>query len=244
MKDGIFSFKNLSSFPEIIHGISSCRFGGLKIKNFFPPSKNLDVFLGNLGIGRQELVVAEQIHGGGVAMVEKRDGGQIIPGVDALVTPEKGIYLAVHIADCLPIFFYEPQSKIVALCHAGWQGTLKEIVKEVVKKMARLDGQPEKILVGIGPHIKVCCYDILLRRAKLFQDAFGKDEKMLKSSGHKVYLDLTYLNLKQLLQEGIKEENIEVSPYCTFHDSDNFFSYRRRGGSDFSEMLAVLGRRQ
>lgn len=243
MKDGIFSFKNLSSFPEIIHGISSCRFGGLKIKNFFPPSKNLDVFLAKLKIGREELVVGEQVHGGEVDVVGKKDGGQVIFGTDALITSEKGIYLAVHIADCLPIFFYEPQSKIVALCHAGWQGTLKEIVKEVVKKMARLDGQPEKILVGIGPHIKVCCYDILLRRVKLFQDAFGKDEKMLKSSGHKVYLDLTYLNLKQLLQEGIKEENIEVSPYCTFHDSDNFFSARRQKKEDFAENLAIIGRR-
>lgn len=238
----VATFKNFSKYQEIISAISTCRCGDLNIRQ---PFKNLnaETFLSSLGITRNQLIMGEQIHDSQVAIVTKKDGGKVISGTDGLVTTKTNLFLGINVADCPPILFYDPEYGVCAVCHAGWKGTLKRIAQKTIEIMEKAGSSAKNIIVGIGPHIKVCCYDISPRRAKLFQDAFGKDEKMLRSNGCKVYLDLTYLNLKQLRQAGIREENIEVSPYCTFHDNDKFFSARRQKKEDFAENLAIIGRK-
>lgn len=240
MKNAI-TFKNLSKYPELVSLVSTRQAGNLSARKSLG-NLNLEKFLSRLEIARERLVMGEQVHDEQVAIVGQKDGGKIILGVDGLVTGEENIFLGVNIADCLPIFFYDPRNRICAIAHAGWNGSLKRITPKTIEIMEKQGSLIENIIVGIGPHIKVCCYNIPSERVKLFQDTFGKDQKMIRSSGHKVCLDLTYLNLKQLEETGVRDKNIEVSPYCTYC-SDQFFSARRQKEEDFAENLALIGRR-
>jgi copper oxidase (laccase) domain-containing protein len=45
----------------------------------------------------------------------------------------------------------------------------------------------------------------------------------------KVRLDVPRVNQLQLEQLGINPEHIAIAPYCTYQQSDLFFSYRRTG---------------
>ena len=45
----------------------------------------------------------------------------------------------------------------------------------------------------------------------------------------KVRLDVPKVNQIQLEQLGIDPQQMAIAPYCTFKDSDDFFSYRRTG---------------
>jgi hypothetical protein len=72
---------------------------------------------------------------------------------------------------------------------------------------------PENLFVGIGPCICVKHYEV--------------DEAVL--SGAKGHLDLRMANRLQLLEVGVKDINIEIMPYCTFEQTNLFYSHRREG---------------
>ena len=217
--DGIITLKNFSSFPEVVHGFAA--------QEFIPENK---------------IVMAEQIHGSKVELIENNNGLSKIKGVDGLITPKPDIFLMIHTADCLPILFYDPERKIIAACHAGWRGTLQEVTGQTLMAMERQGSRMKKIMVGIGPHIKICCYSVPAERIQSFEEKFGPDKKIFRKSDHQFYLDLTYLNLKQLQGLGIPKENIEVAPYCTFCSSRKLPSYRRQGKAAHPGLLGIIGR--
>ena len=56
-----------------------------------------------------QIVGAEQVHGGSVAVVGRTHGlAGPIAGCDALLTHLPGVALFVRTADCLPMFFADP----------------------------------------------------------------------------------------------------------------------------------------
>jgi len=46
---------------------------------------------------------------------------------------------------------------------------------------------------------------------------------------NKFYLDLAGINYKMLIDEGVKEKNIQVSGLCTYEYENLLHSYRRDG---------------
>lgn len=212
--------KLLSKHPEVFHGFTT--------KNFNRSIKNL--------------VLAEQIHKDKIYQVKNKDRNKIIKGVDGLLTKKKGINLGIHTADCLPILFYEPKAKIVAAVHAGWKGTLLVISSKMVKKIESLGGKAKNIIAVTGPHIRMCCYDVPKERACLFEEKFGKDPRIISTIEGKPHLDLGYVNFLQLLKTGLKKDNLEVLPSCTFCNRQ-FFSFRRskKEGDSYGEMLSIIG---
>lgn len=128
--------------------------------------------------------------------------------------------------------FLEPVNKIVGLAHAGWRGTLSEISRVIISQIiTRHDGKKENLQVFIGPSICGKCYKVDHNRYQLFQNKF-------KLPPNKRTLDLKAINAKILLNTGIKIQNIEVSPYCTSCNNDQFFSYR---SGDKGKMVGVIG---
>src|SRR5579859_4851445 len=65
---------------------------------------------------------AEQTHGNKVQAVYTPCAVRI-PGVDALSTSVPRLPLIVRVADCGPIFFYDPVQQVIALAHSGRRGT-------------------------------------------------------------------------------------------------------------------------
>ena len=87
-------------------------------------------------------------------------------------------------------------------------------------------------MVGVGPSIGPCCYrvgpDVISEVASIFE---RKDEFILNESTRgEGYLDLWKANMEMLLRAGIERKNIEIAGWCTCHEPDLFFSYRRQGG--------------
>lgn len=143
---------------------------------------------------------------------------------DGLITKNKSLILSVTVADCMPIYFYDPQSLFFGIVHSGWKGT--GIIKEALLKAENLYGsKSENVKVIIGPHIKECCYEIDKERAEYFRKNFCDDCVAEKADG-KFMLSLEKANLHILEQCGVKDENIISAADCTCCDS-RLGSFRR-----------------
>jgi polyphenol oxidase len=156
---------------------------------------------------------------------------------DALYTDIRGMYLGISLADCIPIFLYSPKANAVAGIHSGWKGTRSKILTKAVELLSdKYSVEPSDFLAYIGPGISVDNFEV----GKEVFEQFDDESKFIKEN--KFYVDLKKDNYIQLIKSGLEKENIEVSDYCTYRDSDLFHSYRR--DKDLSgRMLGVIGLR-
>lgn len=206
--------------------------------------KNDSSNLENLGIKQKDIITTEQIHGKRIVFLE--DGQKLlIENADGLVT-DKPLNLGIRTADCLPIFFYDEDTQVVAAIHAGWQGLYMGIIKNAISKMKKLEADPKNIKVAIGPHIQICCYKVSKERVKKFQITNNSDRSHLLSDNlfseqrKKLwYLDLGKVALHQLVSFGVKQSNIEISDICTSCNI-NFWSFRRDKNKS-GRMLNIIG---
>lgn len=244
MQNNIIKFKSFDKFSWLVHGISTKIYGNLKLKNnweFISIDNNLDNFCKDLSIPPKDLVMMKQIHGSRVEEVEKKDKGKIIDNVDGLITKETGVYLGVNTADCVPIFFIDPNQKIVSIVHAGWKGTIEQIAKNALCEMVSKGGDLKNILTGIGPCIGKCCYKVTKERFLFFIEKFGKDKECIEEKTDGFYLDLGAINVKIMLDCGLKKDNIEYLKICNSCDRDLYFSFRKDKKDKYGEMLGILG---
>jgi YfiH family protein len=188
-------------------------------------------------------VVANQTHSDHIEIIteEETKGWESLEGAvadcDALITNKKGIVLTILTADCVPVLMLDPQKEVVAAVHAGWKGTKAGIVSKTVKKMQERYGcDPKDIIAGIAPSIGRCCYEVGEDVAEGFFDI----PKGFDKAGDKYMLDLPLLNKQQLLDIGIKEENIEMSGVCTACEVEKFFSYRKEQGCS-GRFMSMIG---
>ncbi|GJQ21005.1 MAG: laccase domain protein [Bacteroidia bacterium] len=181
------------------------------------------------------LVVAGQCHSDRVACV--RAPG-VVDGTDGLVTDKENLWLAVSVADCVPVFLADPQRRVVAVVHAGWRGSLGRITGKAIGILSTTFGSvPEDLFVYIGPSAGPCCYEVGREVAERF------DRGVVGERGGKTFLDLKLENYRQVHAAGVPASNIETSPDCTIHQSDLFHSYRRDGKRS-GRMMGVIGMRQ
>jgi len=196
-------------------------------------AKNRQKFFQSLGFNELSVARAGQVHGDNITFVESSGS---YPDTDGFVTRNKNLLLAISVADCVPILVADNKSQTIAAVHAGWRGTARRIAGEVIDFMVNeLSGDPKNIFAFIGPSAGVCCYEVGEEVAKHFHDG----EIMKSSNPGKFMLDLKAANFSQLIDHGVFRENIEVSEYCTIHDT-NFHSFRR-DGTESGRMLAVIG---
>jgi len=192
--------------------------------------ENRKYFLKKTGVNYEDLVCCQQPHGGGVAIIGKQDIGKgansfatAVRDCDALITDCANLPLAVFTADCLSLFMFSPKKKVIAVVHAGWRSTKEGITKNTLELMSsRFGVGPKEIMVGLGPAIRSCCYEITQECKDCFQDG------VIEKNG-KTYLDLVKINSGQLKSMGVLSENIFDCGFCTLCRNDEFFSYRKEG---------------
>jgi polyphenol oxidase len=192
---------------------------------------NRDKFFSQFGLSERNLAVPLQCHSNRVVKVEA-------PGeygdCDALITNVQQVALAVTIADCVPLLLYDPQKRAVGVVHAGWRGTSRFIIQQAVEMMEKeYHTVPTSLLVFIGPSAGVCCYEVGRDVAVMFR------KKNVHYEKKRIFLDLKKENMAQLLEKGVLEDHIEVSPYCTICENELFHSYRR-DGRRAGRMMAVI----
>ncbi len=185
---------------------------------------------------------------------------------DGLLTAKKGLLLGIQTADCIPILIADRRNRAVAAIHAGWRGTLGRIVELGVGRM-RLEfgSRPEDLTAAIGPGIGACCYAVgeevrsefesqFAYAPQLFSEVFDSDpirEKypMLfltaRAPGHSalgpsLHLDLKEANRRQLLDAGLRPDDVSLIPDCTSCRTDLYFSHRAEHGFT-GRMMSVIG---
>ncbi len=225
-------FTHFEKHQELVYGISEKKDGDMKYNN-----ENRENFFSNLSVSENSIIRAGLINGTNVARVFK-DGEKNIPETDGLVTDEKEILLTITMADCFPIYFFDPNKKVIGIAHAGWRGITGGTIKNTIEKMNNEFGaNPENILIGIGPGIQKCHFEI--GKEVLFN--FEKyPEAILKKDG-KIFVELEKIIFIKLLQNGILEKNIEASGECTFCESEKYFSARRERKEKLDAMLGYIG---
>ena len=207
-----------------------------------------------LGVEFSAFAVGRQVHGGEVRVVTAADRGggaltadDAFPDTDALVTRERGIVLAVLLADCVPVILFDPLTPAIGVVHAGWKGTVAHIVRNAVVGMQReLGSDPHSLLAVIGPSIGPASYEVSADVAERARAEFP-DEGIVRphGSGHtpgndKYLLDLWGANAADLLAAGVPRERIEVAGVDTFQCSGQFFSHRRQQPTGRFMALAML----
>jgi YfiH family protein len=208
-----------------------------------------------LEIEPRQLVCAEQVHGALVARVgagERERGAwsraDAIPGADALITDEPGVFPLLLFADCVPILLVDPRRRAVGLAHAGWRGTARAIAARTVEAMrAELGCEPADLRAGIGPSIRGCCYEVSgeVAEAVLAATPAGAeppaDQVVRSGQRGRPQVDLAAANRAQLLAAGLRPENVELSEHCTNCRVDRFFSHRAERG-EAGRQAAIVGR--
>lgn len=207
---------------------------------------------------------AEQVHGKRVRVVTAEDRGcgresreSAIQDTDALVTNEPDLLLVMYFADCVPLYFYDPETGALGLAHAGWKGTVADIAGETARAMAEAFGtRPENLLAAIGPSIGSCCYEVdepvmkhvrpLVEELRISPgtaaESRGKPPFIERGDGH-ASLDLKEINRHLMIKAGILPSRIEMSSWCTSCRTDLFFSHRKENGAT-GRMMSWLGKKR
>jgi YfiH family protein len=188
---------------------------------------NLKLFCSDLGISPDALARSYQVHGSEIWNTSEA-GYQT--GFDAVLTSEQGIFAGVGIADCCPILLADPVRQTAAAIHAGWKGTVAQIVHKTASMMISQGSNPTDILAYIGPCISFENFEV--------GDEVAEQFEQKEKRGGRWHVDLKATNAAQLRDVGINQ--IEVSAYCTMANNDVFFSHRSEKGTT-GRMLAVVG---
>lgn len=229
-------------FPHLRVGLSERADGSMKLlrQDQVDPvtASRRTHFFEQQGMDPQHVVIAHLVHGTHVAVVTLDDGGQFVPETDGLVTNQVGVILAVTVADCVPVYFYDPVRRAIGLAHSGWRGTLKRIVPEVMRTMQEQYGsRPDDMHVLIGPCIQQHHFEVQQDVAQMFQAYI---EQITHLNG-RILVDLSSIIQRQLVDVGVPIEHIEQSEVCTYCEEERYFSYRRDKPEIVEAMVAYIG---
>lgn len=253
-------FKRLAAHSEVKHGCST-RVGGVSTGCFSSMNlgfgrgdadenvlTNYDRICGAMGFAKEQVVLSAQVHETVVRRATKEDCGKGIvkprdyTSVDAQITDEPGVALTVFMADCVPVFFYDPVKKAIGTAHAGWRGTIGRIAEKTVQAMeTEFGSRAEDIEAYIGVSVCKDCYTVGGEVAEVFRKEFPKattrtEEQKLDGT---CQLDLWQVNRMILEQAGVRPENIVIGGICTKCHSDVLYSHRVQG-NDRGSLVGFL----
>ncbi|WP_418627109.1 peptidoglycan editing factor PgeF [Anaerosinus sp.] len=243
---GFFNHFNPNLVTQAIstrfHGVSKAEFSSLNLAlhngdNSKDVWQNREAFCLGLGIDAKKIVTAQQVHGTNVLCVDESylgrgafDYEEAIENTDGLITNVPDLPLMMFFADCVPILIFDPIKKAIGICHAGWKGTVHRIAQKTVQAMgSSFNSRPEDCLIGIGPSIGPCCFEVDEPVYTQFKQAFPS-LTCKQTSKEKWKINLWEANRLQLKNIGVLDKNIICSNVCTKCNSDVFFSYRADEG--------------
>ncbi|MFD4257295.1 peptidoglycan editing factor PgeF [Streptomyces sp. NPDC058534] len=183
---------------------------------------NRELAAKSLGVDPDRVVWMNQVHGADVAVVDGPWGESPAPRVDAVITAERGLALAVLTADCVPVLLADPVAKVAAAAHAGRPGLVAGVVPAAVRAMAGLGADPTRIVARTGPAVCGRCYEVPEEmRAEV---AAAEPAAHAETSWGTPAVDVAAGVHAQLERFGVRDR--VRSPVCTLESQDHF-SYRR-----------------
>lgn len=159
---------------------------------------------------------------------------------DFMITNYRGIGLGVVTADCVPLVLYDPTKPALAVVHAGWRGSVAEILKNAVCTMIEAyASDPQKIQLIIGPAARGCCYEIgpdVLHIIRTFPWA----DQVVQPRNNRWYADMVLFNVCLAQDLGIKAASINIDGACCTICNLQYCSYRRQGLSANRQISIAL----
>ncbi|WP_283743576.1 peptidoglycan editing factor PgeF [Sideroxydans sp. CL21] len=170
-----------------------------------------------------EPVWLEQVHG---TVVADADSASCHVQADASIARHRGTVCVVMTADCLPVLLCDEAGTVVGAVHAGWKGLAAGVIEATVKAMGVA---PHKLMAWFGPAIGQEAFEVGAEvRAAFIAHQARAAEAFVAHGGEGKYLADLYLLARQRLEVlGIRK--VSGGNYCTYHQKDKFFSYRRDG---------------
>ncbi|XP_071328602.1 purine nucleoside phosphorylase LACC1 [Trachinotus anak] len=165
---------------------------------------------------------------------------------DGMVTDQTGVVLAAPGADCMPILFADPVSKVIGAAHAGWRGTLMGVAMATVEAMVTEFGcKVSDIMVAVGPSVGACCFTRERGEARDFISIHPDCVPDPESARPHVNIRLANRILLQkggILPEHIHDDTVTERPCvtpCTSCHPELFFSHVR-DGPNFGTQVGFL----
>lgn len=171
------------------------------------------------------LIWGRQVHGPDVIVHAEADraGSEPEPSPemgDGRLVASPGLAPMVLTADCLAVIVAGEGG--VAALHAGWRGLAGGVLEAGVRGL-RDAGVTGALEAAIGPHARVCCYEV----GQEVHDTFAAAGHANARAGQN--LDMTRIADRQLRAAGV--ERVHDIGLCTMcSDPSLFFSHRRDRG--------------
>jgi len=228
----IFNFHDhlLAIESTRLGGVSTYPYSSLNLGAFTNDLKeviqqNKEILYTDLGINSDQIASSFQCHGNEVLNVVEPG---YYEGFDALITNKKNIFLQILVADCTPILLFDPQNEVVAAIHAGWRGTVNNIVQKTLEKMKDVfNTNPADCFAYVGTCINQPFFEVDEDVALYFDQEFY----VFNKEKNKYFIDLKACNIRVLSDAGLMKNHISVSPFCTVKDNHLFFSHRHEKGT-------------
>lgn len=183
-----------------------------------------------LKITEKNLIHPSQTHTSHIEIAQV--GKNFYPDTDGLILTNKEQAIYLNFADCTPVIIYDPIKQIGAVSHAGWRGTAGNIASKTVEKMVNEFGSnSETLKCAIGPAISFCCYNVGEDVLQKMKETVKNFDGLSEIRQGNIYINLKGINKQQLVEAGVKPENIDVCSYCTVCNNDLFFSYRNENAT-------------
>jgi len=183
------------------------------------------------GQGFSGVAHARQVHGNRV-LVHPGPADGLVIGADAdgHATNVPGVFAAVTVADCVPVFLVDPVGRTVALLHAGWRGTMAGILEAGVSLLVEeFRARPQDLLIHLGPAICEACYEV----GPEVHAALGLPEPPVPMP-----MDLRGVLSERAAGMGILTAHVTRSTFCTRCGASPFYAHR---GGAFQRQVGFLG---
>jgi YfiH family protein len=173
-----------------------------------------------VGVAPDHLLIAAQVHGRDVAVVDGPWAGPP-PEADALVSRTPGLALAVLVADCTPVLLAAPDEGVVGVAHAGRKGMAGGVVPAAVAGMRDLGAV--RVLARVGPSVCGRCYEVPATLRDEVAEAVP-EARAVTWRGTPA-LDVAAGVMAQLAALGVEAQWL---PGCSV-ERDDLYSHRRDG---------------
>jgi polyphenol oxidase len=142
---------------------------------------------------------------------------------DAAVATKAERVCSVLTADCLPVLLCKANGTSVGIAHAGWRGMAAGVIENTV---AALRADRGDVIAWLGPAIGPDAFEVgpEVRAAFMAVDAAADSAFRVHREG-KYMADLYALARQRLARAGVTR--VFGGGFCTLHESERFFSYRR-----------------
>jgi YfiH family protein len=203
----------------IVHATTTACWGHMKL------ARNKRRFFASLHIPPENILYLDQVHKNDVLTVLTEDDSNRYKSskhaADGWILGLKNHGVAIHTADCVPLFMWDRNGNFVSIAHCGWRNIAKGFPFEMAKSLMSVKGVNRPVSVFMAPHIRKCCFEVGARVAGYFS------KTALRKPNGKFCVDLSSEVRYQLISAGVAPVDIKINCECTFCNPKKYFSYRR-----------------